>query len=201
MSLAEISFKEELKNIARDPDVVVPNFVRVLFRRLIETKATSTEVLYRIPGRKREENEIVEQVNAGSSEFGECSITTLASLTKRFFRDTHDVLIPVDEVRKRSESEPEYNCVALVMALLNQHRDVIMYFIGFIQSLLKFQGITKMSPLNFVICLASLFSRRLSLASLEDISLDKTLNRIVMCLIRELGTSKVFAEISVAASS
>jgi hypothetical protein len=201
VSLAEILFKEEVKNVARDPDVVVPKFVRVLFRRLIETKACSTEGLFRVPGAKREEDEIVKKVNAGDWEFGGCSITTLASLTKRFFRDMQDELIPVNEVRKCSESEPGYKCVTIVMALPNHHRDTIMYFIGFLQYLLKFQGETKMTALNLVICLSSLFSRLPPPTSLADSSLAKTLNRIIVCLIRELDTSEVFSEITVAADS
>jgi len=189
VSLEEVLFKEEIHDLPRDPTFCVPGFVKMCFQKIIELKGTQTEGLFRVGGNSRTESEIVARVNVGLWEFPDTTIPDIASLTKRFFRDLQASLIPVSDVMKMNVIEPGHNCVALAMSLSNAHRDTLMYFVAFIQFLLRFESVTKMGVGNLITCLAPLFANLPPPTSLQEMTLNKTLERIAHGLITEWDTS------------
>jgi hypothetical protein len=192
VSAAEVLYKESLAGIAPARDCCTPALVKTLCRKLCEAGATRLEGVFRLSGSRLQEDELFESINKGNWNPACAVLNTVSSLTKRWFRELREPLIPLELIQELTENAAACDCVAAALELAAPQRDTLMYFIGFLQYLLQFEPVTKMNASNLVICLGPMFARLPPPVSLEDMSLSKALSRIIRCLIDELDTSDVF---------
>jgi hypothetical protein len=89
-SVAEVMLKEELIGEPFDSKVAVPRFLRLLFARLDEIGAAKTEGIFRQPGNKQDEDELVDAINGGELNINCTHVATVASLTKRWLRELQE---------------------------------------------------------------------------------------------------------------
>jgi hypothetical protein len=195
VSVAEVLEKEATGGRAlSDPEVVVPEILRDFVRGLIRLGAFNCEGIFRLSGSRADEDRFVASVDAGQWNFDCQNLHLLASITKRWLRDLSDSLVPLWLIDAMPDQASAGWCIAKTLDLPVQHRDTIIYFIGFLQHLARFSSATKMDVRNLVICIAPNFTKLPPITDLSPAGMRQSnqLQRLITCLVEELDTSGVY---------
>jgi hypothetical protein len=121
-------------------------------------------------------------------------VRTLSSILKRWLRELQEPLISVTLLERMNDNESSDWMIRAVLALPNQQRDTLMYFIGFLQHLSEFEAATKMNAMNLAACLHPVLAKLPPPAELSDdgLHLYRRLERFVICLIEDWDTTAVY---------
>jgi hypothetical protein len=192
VSVAEVLCKEELAGVAHVR--CVPAILRLFVQRLLEAGAREREGVFRVSGSQEEVDRLITVIDGGDWGFPATRLATTASLTKRWFRELQEPIVPLSLLEGITDAEPSDSCIRAALDLPAPQRDSLMFFIGFLQDLLRFVDVTKMTILNFVTVLAPMFARIPPAASLSDVDM-KPYNRLtpfVKCLMDNWDTTELY---------
>lgn len=175
-----------------DDEFLVPIILKKFIKAMLSLNALETVGIFRIPGEKAAEDRIAEDINNGNWEEPSATVSTLASITKRFVRELQDPLIPNYIVDVVTDKTPPYQIIQLINQLPSHYRETLMYLVGYFQQIADKHEINKMNTQNIIISLGTMFTMT-ETSSLSDFkSQNAKTNAVLTALLDHWNTSPVY---------